>query len=94
MRATLIVVSPNSDVTMVTDPDVVICESPIRDHSTNCSSSSSFLVARTLHLIRRPHWNPAIFASDTGILLSAPLADLYLASAGRIFFLQTRQCPA
>lgn len=88
------VVSPNSDVTMVTDPDVVICESPIRDHLTKCSSSSSFLVARTLHLIRRPHWDPTIFASDTGILLSSSLADFYLAGAGRILFIQTRQCPA
>jgi len=81
---------------MVTDPDVVICEFSIRDpfEPANLSSSSSFLVARTLHLIRRPHWNPAIFASDTGILLSAPLADFYLASTDRLLFLQTRQCPA
>jgi hypothetical protein len=38
------VVSPNSDVTMVTDPDVVICESCIRSEITYsfAQSSSSF----------------------------------------------------
>jgi hypothetical protein len=90
----LTTVSPNSDVTMVTDPDVVICKYPGDDFqraATNLSLAP-LLAARTLHLLRWPDGDSAQLPPDTSVLLPATLADIHLPSFGRVLIIQTGKC--
>jgi hypothetical protein len=95
LYGSLIAVSPNSDVTMVTDPDVVICgSSPENKKFTLILSPPSVLPFGAFHLLRGSHRNITELASDPRILLPPTLADFHLLGANRILFLQKSKCSA